>query len=222
MREPIEVALSELPNTWERTRLCYAAETNPEALPEHTDPDYEFVYIDIGSVGANGTTMVGDPVRFSSSPSRARRLVRDGDVIVSTVRTYLRAVTRVRSPIGGFPVVVSTGFAVFRALPSTNPDFLYWWLMSDPFIEQVVSQSVGVSYPAINASAIAHMPMPLPPSNEQAEIADFLNRECKAIDQLVAELGAGQSERSASLSSLLQERRRALIAAAVTGKKEVA
>jgi type I restriction enzyme, S subunit len=68
-------------------RLKYAATINDEALSEETDPDFEFQYVDIGNVDSFGRVDQIATYRFDAAPSRARRVVRHGDVIISTVRT---------------------------------------------------------------------------------------------------------------------------------------
>ena len=70
-------------------RLKYAVDINTRGLAEDTDPDYEFRYLDIGSIGRGEVVADPDPTTFAEAPSRARRVVRPGDTIVSTVRTYL-------------------------------------------------------------------------------------------------------------------------------------
>ena len=74
-------------NAAQQIRLKYAATINDEALSETTDPDYTFQYIDIGNVNSSGEITGTMEISFEESPSRARRLVKSGDVIVSTVRT---------------------------------------------------------------------------------------------------------------------------------------
>ncbi len=182
------------------------AALNPEVLPEDTDPEWTFPYVDIGNVtfeaGITGTELV----RFADAPSRARRRVRNGDTIVSTVRTYLRAI----APVWNQPddLIVSTGFAVIRARPPMDAGYLSWALRSNTFVESVVANSVGVSYPAIAPSVLGSLPVPAPPPAKQHAIADFLERETAKIDALIA-----TQER---LIALLDEKRQATITHAVT------
>ena len=96
----------------ERRRLKYAATINDEALSEETDADYELQYVDIGSVDSLGNIHDIATYPFADAPSRARRRVRDGDVIISCVRTYLQAIAPVQDPPDN--LIVSTGFAVVR------------------------------------------------------------------------------------------------------------
>ncbi len=163
--------------------LKHIAGINERALPEHTDPDQRFRYLDIGAVGRGELVAEPEEMRFEDAPSRARRLVRAGDTIVSTVRTYLRAVWPVPAETGD--LVVSTGFAV---LTPHEVDFRYfsWWVRSDAFIEEVVARSVGVSYPAINALELGELKVRVPEAPVQRAIADFLDTETARIDALMA------------------------------------
>ena len=142
---------------------------------------------------------------FEDAPSRARRIVRDGDTIISTVRTYLRAVAAIRNPVPN--TIVSTGFAVVRPR-SVSPSFISYVLSEQGFIESIMARSVGVSYPAINASEIGMLSIPLPPLSEQRSIAAFLDRETEKIDTLV--------EKKRTLIERLKEERTALITHTVT------
>ncbi|MEV1111267.1 restriction endonuclease subunit S [Micromonospora sp. NPDC049751] len=166
-------------------RIKDVARINARTLPESTDPDYTFRYIDIGSVDSLGNiTIPEEETSFATSPSRARRLAPPRSVIVSTVRTYLRAVAFV--PTTDASLVFSTGFAVLEATDNLDPRFLAYHCQSEPFIDEVVARSVGVSYPAINASEIGNLPVRVPSFEEQHRLADFLDAETARIDRLVS------------------------------------
>ncbi|MBI2516990.1 MAG: restriction endonuclease subunit S [Opitutae bacterium] len=197
--------LGAVPTSWGVKRLKYSASINDDALPETTDPEFEMEYVDISSVDAVAGITTRESLVFENAPSRARRTVRDGDTIVSTVRTYLRAIAPVRNPPKN--LVVSTGFAVVRPR-KVVPEFLSYALREVSFVESVVARSVGVSYPAINASEVGDIPIPLPSEPEQRAIAAFLDRETGRIDTLVA--------KKRELIERLQEKRIALISHAVT------
>lgn len=197
--------LGDVPEHWEVKRLKYCASINDEALPETTDPAYEMSYIDISSVDATLGIVAREELLFEDAPSRARRVVRDGDTIVSTVRTYLRAIAAVRDPVPN--TIVSTGFAVVRPR-RVLPGFLAYALREPGLVEAIVARSVGVSYPAVNASEIGTLPIPLPEDDEQRAIADFLDRETAKIDTLVA--------KKRTLIERLKEKRTALISHTVT------
>lgn len=190
-----------------RRRLKYAATINDEALGEETDTDYELQYIDIGNVDSSGKIHEIAVYRFADAPSRARRRVRNGDVIISCVRTYLQAIAPIQNPPNN--MVVSTGFAVVRPRAGVfDAAFGKYALREPAFLAEVEMRSVGVSYPAINASDLGDIPVHLPLLPSQRLIADYLDHETARLDALMA-----AKER---VLGLLAEKRRALIAGAVT------
>lgn len=198
--------LGPVPGHWKAVPLKAVSTHNDDVLDESTAPDAEIAYVDISSVdGINGIKTKEDML-FAAAPSRARRRVKHGDVIVSTVRTYLKAIARIRNPEAN--LVVSTGFAVIRPRGELAPDFLGHLVGAGFFVDQVIARSTGVSYPAINASELVAIPVPVPPLPEQTLIAAFLDRETAKIDALVTE--------QRRLMELLKEKRQAVISRAVT------
>ena len=197
--------LSEIPASWKVCRLKEVARHNIEKLAESTDPSTEFSYIEIGDVNyINGVEQV-TVYDFEDAPSRARRVVSEGDVLISTVRTYLKAIAQIGETNG--LTVASTGFCALRA-ETVDPRYLYYAVSSNEFVEDVISRSVGVSYPAINADELITLKIAVPSSAEQRAIAAFLNRETAKIDAAVA------AQRR--LIELLAEKRQATISHAVT------
>lgn len=190
-----------------KCRLKYLASINDDALVESTDDDFDLQYVDIGNVDSSGRISEPAPYRFRDAPSRARRLVRDGDVIVSTVRTYLQAITQICKPPKN--LVVSTGFAVVRPRPDAfDPGYCRFAMREPAFLAEIERRSVGVNYPAINATDLADIPIPIHPLPVQRAIADFLDRETARLDALVAA--------KEGLLELLTEKRRAIVTQAVT------
>ena len=188
-------------------RLKYAATINDEALSEETDPDFELQYVDIGNVDSSGRVDQIATHRFEAAPSRARRIVRHGDVIISTVRTYLQAIAAIEKPAEN--LIVSTGFAVVRPQKGKlDANFCKYAVREPRFINEVITRSVGVSYPAINASDLGDISISLPSLAEQRAIAGYLDRETGRLDALVV-----AKER---WLELLAEKRSALITHAVT------
>lgn len=198
--------LNACPETWRLKPVKYICSINRRALPETTDPDTEFRYLDISSVDSDGNWIASEPLRFGDAPSRARRVVADGDVLVSTVRTYLRAIAHINKVDD--PLICSTGFAVLSANGAVYSKFLAYWSRSVYFVDEVVARSVGVSYPAVNASDVGNIPCPHPSLDEQRAIAAFLDRETARIDGLI--------EKKRRQIELLHEKRAALISHAVT------
>ncbi|KQR84905.1 hypothetical protein ASG35_27785 [Burkholderia sp. Leaf177] len=200
-----------IPSHWCIYPIKAVATINDESLPEDTEPDFELSYVDIGNVSLNRGIEGTEVLNFAEAPSRARRIARHGDVIISTVRTYLKAIAPIVNPPSN--LIVSTGFAVIRPKQNLSSAFAKYAMQSAAFIDEIISKSTGVSYPAINASDLGRMALPIPPLDEQAAISAFLDNTTKALDALIKIQNRA--------NHLLKERRTALISAAVTGKIDV-
>lgn len=207
--------------------LRYIAAVNETVLPENTPPDFAFKYIDISQVDGNSKmTIPIDVVTFDAAPSRARRVAAVGSTVVSTVRTYLRAIGTV--PDSEEPLIFSTGFAVLTPTQG-DPRYFGYACRSDNFVQEVVSRSVGVSYPAISPADLMDISLPSPDLEEQRRIADFLDDRVACIDRivgarrlqsdLVGALGASQLERMVyDLRQTVRSRRLATIASVRSGE----
>ena len=188
--------------------LKHLASINDETLPESTPEDVGIRYIEISDVSESGGVGHASEVTFGKAPSRARRIVRTKDVLVSTVRTYLCAVATVPSKYDG--AVASTGFAALRAR-NIDPKFLKYAVLNRAFLDEVVARSVGISYPAINASELMRIKVALPDTTaKQRAIADYLDRETVRIDAFIA--------KNEQLIALLTERRAAIRGALAVGR----
>ncbi|EMB7752066.1 TPA: restriction endonuclease subunit S [Serratia marcescens] len=198
--------LGGIPKHWSAIPLKFLCTSNDQVISESAEQDYEIEYVDIGSVNSSQGITKTETMLLSKAPSRARRLVKDGDVIISTVRTYLEAISPIINPPEN--MVVSTGFAVIRPSLGLNHYFAAYCLRASGFIKEVVARSVGVSYPAINASDLVNIPVPNMPLTEQLRIANFLKHETAKIDKLI--------EKQQQLIELLKEKRQAVISHAVT------
>ncbi len=203
--------LGDVPEHWEVRRLKHWLEINRQVLPEDTDPAYEFDYLDIGSVATGRLTEPPKRLRFGGAPSRARRIVAHGDTIVSTVRTYLKAVWYAKNPEER--LIASTGFAVLTPDRNAAPGFVGYACQSDPFVDRVTAESVGIAYPAISETRFATFSVCVPPLPEQTAIARFLDDADRRIRRYIR-----AKER---LIELLEEERRATIHEAVTGRIDV-
>jgi type I restriction enzyme S subunit len=199
-------------SAWPLVPLKYEVVLNPDVLPEDTDPNEVLNYIEIGDVNLEKGISGFTPVAFSEAPSRARRLVRNGDVLISTVRTYLKAIGQVKESQNENRIVASTGFAVLRP-NQIEPRFLRYAVSSDTFIQNIQAYSTGISYPAINSSQLVKFKIPVPPMAVQVEIADNLDRHLASIDKL--------QEQTTNLIFTLQERRSSIISSVVTGQIDV-
>ena len=187
-------------------RLKDVASVNLRSLEDKTSNDYVFKYIDISSVSFEDGINLGEDMVFAEAPSRARRIVQKGDVLISTVRTYLRAIAVIDWDAKN--IIASTGFAVYTPNHLVNPRFLAYIAKSTDVINQICANSKGVSYPAIQAPILSSVEIPYFSISQQEAIAVYLDKECGKIDRKIELL-----ERKADAYSRL---RRSLINRAVT------
>lgn len=187
--------IGEIPSHWKVERLQSVASCNDECLSESTLHNQEIEYVEIGNVDNVNGIRLTEKMLFADAPSRARRITKIGDIIVSTVRTYLKAIAVIERD----DLIVSTGFAVIRP-NHINNKFIQIAMLSDYFINSIVTNSYGVNYPAITANKLIKLYIPIPPHSEQQAIVDYLKDKTLKIEQYVS---AREREREL-LSSLKQ------------------
>jgi type I restriction enzyme, S subunit len=204
--------LGDVPEGWEIKPLKHWAGINRRSLTQTTDPDYQFDYIDISAVGTGYLISPPERIRFEGSPSRARRIVQQCDTLISTVRTYLKAIYFIDRD---WPdLVASTGFAVLTPSPAIDARFFGFALQSSTFVDQVVGNSLGVAYPAISETRLGSLHLALPRSRKaQEDIIRYLEAETAGFDQGI--------ETTRREIALVQEFRTRLIADVVTGNVDV-
>lgn len=142
-------------------------------------PHKEIEYIDIASVSTGrleGTTKY----EIKDAPSRARRLVKHGDTIWSTVRPNRKSYLFICNPKDN--VVASTGFAVLtpKKIP---PSFLYFFTTTDRFVNYLVSNAEGSAYPAVSADRFAEIDFAIPPESKLAEFENIVSPMLTKISQ---------------------------------------
>lgn len=144
--------------------------------PSRHQQDKVFTYIDLGAID-QATKAITDARKIScgDAPSRARQLVKAGDILVSTVRPNLNGVAIVADALGD--ATASTGFCVLRPQKDRlDGSYLFHWVKTRSFVDAMVKQATGASYPAISDKIIFSSKLPLPPLPEQRRIAAILDK----------------------------------------------
>ena len=152
-------------------------EINPSSLSKQY-PYTEIEYIDITSVGS-GFFSGSASMPLSEAPSRAKRLVKHGDTIISTVRPNLRSFLYIKNPNSN--TVVSTGFAVLRPSNKIHSRFLYYTVTNQKFTDYLSANVKGAAYPAVDMETFARAEIWLPDMLTQHKIASILS----AYDDLI-------------------------------------
>ena len=186
-----------LPLGWSEATLADVVDPIEVADPRQLATE-TFRYIDIGSID-NRRQRITDPrtVTRQEAPSRARRRVRGGDVLFSTVRPYLRNVAIVPPNLGG--EFTSTGICVLRPSSGMQSEFIFRHVSSPQFIAAMTLASDGTMYPAIADRDIFSAAIQVPPAEEQRRIV-------AKLDTLTGPLVAarGELERAIHLASRLR------------------
>lgn len=168
-----------IPKEWEIKSIGNSVLVNPESLKNSIGDDFTIDYIDIESVKVGKITATKQ-FQFKDAPSRARRIVRKDDVIISTVRPNLKSVAKIK--IEKDNLICSTGFSVLRKKQNINSEYLYQFALSDIFTKQLVDKTVGSNYPAVNSNDIKETYIFIPTINEQQKIAEILSTVDAQID----------------------------------------
>ena len=200
--------IDQLPESWS---LCAIDDiTTPIAKADpKKEPYRNITYLDISGID-NVSNRIAETksFRFSDAPSRARQIVKSGDVLFSTVRPYLRNIAQVPAEFDG--EIASTGFSILRAAPGIEPSFLYLKALSNQFVDALSGEQYGVSYPAVKDAQVRAQPVAVPPSNEQRRIVE-------KIEALFAQLDKGE-EAVREVQKLLTHYRQSILKSAATGQ----
>ena len=167
---------------------------NPKtgALPE------AFIYIDLECV-ESGVLNSKKLLSRNSAPSRAQRLLEEGDLLYQMVRPYQKNNYYFQKNLE-YPTVASTGYAQIRC-SEVDTQFIYEQLSSDYFAREAMLRSTGTGYPAINADDLAEIPIWIPPLDQQEKIGaalSFLGAKIEVHQKLLSALCSVKS-------SLLQQ-----------------
>ena len=167
-----EIRFAGFAEPWEQIKLGKIALFNPkDELPQ------EFEYVDLESVV--GTQMLSHRAEIkTAAPSRAQRLARTGDLFYQTVRPYQKNNYLFEMPYNNY--VFSTGYAQMR--PFVDGYFLLSLVQNERFVQVVLDNCTGTSYPAINANDLAEMVITVPSDKGEAHKIGGLFRH---LDHLI-------------------------------------
>ena len=170
-----------LPEGWEWARLREIGRDWGQKTP-----DSEFTYIDVSAIDNKvGCVQTPNVLGASGAPSRARKLVKVGTVIYSTVRPYLKNISVIDQEYSPEPIA-STAFAILHPLQKMPGQYISTYLRSPVFVRYVESVQTGIAYPAINDKQFFWGVIPVPPIAEQHRIVakvDELMALCDKLEQ---------------------------------------
>lgn len=196
--------LGKIPEDWEVLRIAELGQVDPENLGSSTVPDYEFDYVSLEQV-SKGTLIGTTKMTFRNAPSRARRVLKRGDVLVSTVRPNLMSHYFVNTEVKD--LICSTGFSVVRSCEGDLcPSYLYQHLFSVVINHQIEMLISGSNYPAINSTDVRQLKIQIGSFEEQTAIATILSDMDSELNALEQKLAKARDLKQGMMQQLLTGR----------------
>ena len=178
-----ETASGVVPKGWRVGTLDSIAALNPESWSSKHHPD-RLLYVDLANTKENQIEGITE-FAFDEAPSRARRVLREGDVIVGTVRPGNRSFARISVDRTG--LTGSTGFAVLRAHHHSDQALVYIAAIRDEAIERLAHLADGGAYPAVRPDVVAGTPVVIAPKSVRQAFGEVANH-------LLASVGSNQEQ----------------------------
>lgn len=176
--------IGKIPDDWKVWELGEICQCDMNTLSSSTDPNYSFTYISLECVDSGMLTNTFEYI-FSKAPSRARKIVNQYNILISTVRPNLKSHYYQSSPCEN--LICSTGFTVLQTNNNVGK-FIFYHFFSNIINKQIETIVSGSNYPSINTRDVASLKIPLPPYTEQKAIAQVLSDMDNEIETLEAEL----------------------------------
>lgn len=198
------MSVEKLPEEWVNTTIANISVKCSQRVPNEND---EFIYVDIGSINRD-LKIIENPQYLSgkNAPSRARKVIKSGDVIVSLTRPNLNAVALVNENYDD--QIASTGFEVIHPV-QVESRYVFGLVRSRHFIDSISGLVQGALYPAAKSSNVQSYEFPLPPLAEQKIITEKLDTLLAQVDSTKARLE--------QIPKILKRFRQAVLTSAVNG-----
>lgn len=161
------------PKSWNLERIGSVVATCHNWNPRRSNIE-SFDYIDLSSIDKESKSISSvDRYLSNEAPSRARQIVKRGDVLVATVRPNLNGVALVTEEYDG--MTASTGYCVLRpAKNKVTPEYLFQWVRTEVFINKMIDVAIGANYPAISDVKVKESILPIPPIDLQQRFASIV------------------------------------------------
>jgi type I restriction enzyme, S subunit len=180
-----------------RYRLKDVCKSNTKSLGTKTDPGYQFSYVDISSCTYPGQLTSLEKLTFKGAPSRAKRVVKDGDTLVSTVRPNHQATCYFEN---AEDVIGSTGFTVVTPNDKAYSKWVFYCTLTKQFVHNLSNLMVGTSFPAVSDDDIMVQHVDFPEKTILPVWEDAFNRIYKSYNALKL-----KQERFSTFRSLLMQ-----------------
>ena len=194
-----------IPEGWEVVRLGDIVKKTEQKDPRK-NPKLRFKYIDVSSINRENVGIIDYKLyQGKNAPSRAKKLVKNEDVIFATVRPTLKRLALINEKFDG--EICSTAFCVLRAKENIlKPLYLFYRVGINVFMNELGKIQRGASYPSVKDSDVKGQKIPLPPLHIQQRIAEILSAVDKKIEAEENERKALEELFKTLLNSLMTAR----------------
>ena len=205
----MEIEKAALPKGWRWVKLEDVCVKYTGIHDPRSQPNQEFKYVDISCVdNARKQIIEVRSLQGKDAPSRARQIIKAGDVILSTTRPNLNAVAMVPAELDG--AICSTGFCVLRPNTPIDGEYLFLLMQTENMVKALSDLVQGALYPAVTDKQVMNQSIPLPPLPEQKRIAAILKEQLAAVEQArrgsEARLEAAQALSAAYLKEVFENK----------------
>ena len=169
--EELEEVPFAIPEKWKWVKI-----KNLVTPCEQKIPDRDFLYIDVSSID-NICHKLKNSLKIlqpHKAPSRARKIVKQGMVLYSTVRPYLLNTCIIEDKHYD-EMICSTAFIAVSCSDKLMSHYFLLFLLSPYFISYVSYAQKGIAYPAITDKNFYDALIPVPPIDEQCRIIAHMN-----------------------------------------------
>ncbi|MEJ5261373.1 MAG: restriction endonuclease subunit S [Ignavibacterium sp.] len=194
-----------LPAGWKWVKLGDVSEEVEMVQKKNQNPEDEFVYYDIGGIN-NITNRIESFKRYKwkNAPSRARQIVMNGDILFSTVRTYLKNIALLNNEFEF--QIASTGFCVIRPKNQVLiSKYIFHYSLYKEFLEPLNALQTGSSYPAVRNNDVFNQKIPLPPLDQQHQIVSEIEKRFSQADNLEKAIDESLKKAEALRQSILKQ-----------------
>lgn len=205
--QKIDVAIQSSTSVGVRTKIGNLFAINTDSFDPTSTPEKEYTYIDIDSVGkGNGQINYNKKIIGRMAPSRARRLAKKGDFLISSVRPNLKGFALIKDSTSD--CIFSTGFFILNAL---NPKQIlnlfgyYHFMYSSELMSQMIDKMPKGQYPSINGDDIKNFTINVPSLAEQQKLVKEISKLENKIFEARKFIEQAESDKQRLIKSYLKD-----------------
>jgi type I restriction enzyme S subunit len=200
--------LGAIPKAWRTGKFRHYVQFRSGQVDPEAEEFSSMVLIAPNHIESSTGRLLDTETALAQAAESGKYWCDSGDVIYSKIRPALR-----KAAIAPFDCLCSADMYPLKGTGGLSNKFLFWYLLSEPFSDFAVQESMRVAMPKLNRETLANAVVPLPPPEEQAQIVTYIELAVASCDAL--------SRHAEEHIARLREYRSSLISAAVTGQIDI-